>query len=901
MLQTASAAMNCSVWAHRLLWAGGAVLTAAALSCSEKAPTAADDGTLHIAVAGLPLRTSAEVSAVAIGRTPETWSVPSDVGFDVKLPPGVYTVSAAPYTAASGDVYATSAGVTISATVTAAATSAVNVPYLPATGIVALSETGLDSSRHPMVSVGMVSGSAVTQLQSTQLPSTLHGLAFGSWLATAPLFSTDSDDFRPLPDSTFTFSLSASTPIQNVSFAFGPASARIGVAVSGLPAGTAAAVTLVGPKTYMATQSTTLLHVVPGTYTVQAAPVSVGSDAYASQVAVSQIVIAAGTKVVPLAVHYAPPFGALRVTVDGLPNGTAPSIAITGPNGFSAALASGGVTGHLAPGIYTIISQAVGGFTTAPLTQRATVVAGDTVTAATHYASNTIINFAIDDAFVIQSVQRPSRTVPLVADKAGLLRVEIRANIPYYTNAVVRVRLFSNGTLVQSTDLTSPAGVTIGSFEESNLLSTYNLTIPPGLMQPGLAVDAEVDPDRKTGEVLLADNHWPASGIPFDLGVTKLPTFRARLIPVRTLDTGVGDASDPASYLTLFRKIMPSGLDSVDLHAEFQSANAIGLGDAASYGRILAEMVMLWLVEGGTGYDYGVIHTLPTTVFEGYAGGSVAVGYDNPGDRANIYAHELGHDFGRAHSPGCGAADADPSYPYPNGNIGVTGYDVTTGQLVPPTTADLMTYCRPYWISDYNFTNIFTNRLGASTSVALTENAKRSLVVWGRVFEDSIMLEPAFDVTTRPSPPRPGPYRLTLLGANGEATMNVDFDTFPIADDPRGARVFGFTVPVSDELSRRVSALRVTGPNGRSSVRRAASSVAIATAIANAAVTGDTNIRWNGNGESAALVRDGATGEVIAVLRNGAGIVHNRTRSLDVTVSDGVRSNTSHLTVRQPQ
>ncbi|HET6279786.1 MAG TPA: hypothetical protein VFH73_02420 [Polyangia bacterium] len=74
----------------------------------------------------------------------------------------------------------------------------------------------------------------------------------------------------------------------------------------------------------------------------------------------------------------------------------------------------------------------------------------------------------------------------------------------------------------------------------------------------------------------------------------------------------------------------------------------------------------------------------------------------------NSTAHELGHNHGRAHTPGCGAAGPDSMYPYmmPPGDAGVNGYSLTNRAFKSRTLwRDLMSYCRPQgggrWISDY--------------------------------------------------------------------------------------------------------------------------------------------------------------------------------------------------------
>ncbi len=69
----------------------------------------------------------------------------------------------------------------------------------------------------------------------------------------------------------------------------------------------------------------------------------------------------------------------------------------------------------------------------------------------------------------------------------------------------------------------------------------------------------------------------------------------------------------------------------------------------------------------------------------------------------DTFLHELGHAHRLLHTP-CGDVD-DPNtdFPYPDGVIGVLGYDRRTGMSVPASTHDFMGYCFPRWISDYNY------------------------------------------------------------------------------------------------------------------------------------------------------------------------------------------------------
>jgi hypothetical protein len=282
----------------------------------------------------------------------------------------------------------------------------------------------------------------------------------------------------------------------------------------------------------------------------------------------------------------------------------------------------------------------------------------------------------------------------------------------------------------------------------------------------------------------------------------------------------------------------------------------------------------------------------------GYVGVPSALGSDDPGQVAQVVAHELGHNWGRWHSPCGNPGGLDPfePYPYSNGRIGVYGLDVERERLHPPTDPDIMGYCPNPWISDYTFRKVLDFRASAASGTTAVAGGKQpSIIIWGRIENGRPVLEPSFQVVTRPSLPRkPGPYTIEATAADGTQLFSLSFDANQVADKPNGGRHFAFAVPLDPARAAQLNTLRLRGPGAqlsavaqsRSDFRRGVPADAVTVGREGDAVT----LRWDATAHPMIVVRDPDTGEVLSLARGGSARIPTGKAELDLEVSDGVRS-----------
>lgn len=632
-------------------------------------------------------------------------------------------------------------------------------------------------------------------------------------------------------------------------------------------------------------------------------------------------VAASATTTVAFEVICAPVTGSLTCTITGLPDGTDAAVTVTGPNGYSQRLTETGTLDDLVPGAYTVAAAGVTAgddpYTASPATRSVTVTEGQVATATVSYAraSTTSLNLRIEGLYLTQSVQTLTREIPLVEQRDGYLRIFTVANEANAARPRVRVRLSRNGTPLRTLTIAAEAS-TPTTVDEGVLSRSWNIAVPDSLIGPGLEVVADVDPDDKVAEADETDNSYPASGEPLELDVRTASALRIMLVPVRQKANGFeGDVSDANSdrFLDVTRRLYPLPGYDAQVHKVYTTttSNPLDADDAnGSWSEILNEILALQMAEaGGSGrHYYGVVRDPVGGGLNGmgYLDQPAAIGYDDPSDGARVLAHELAHNWGRLHSACGNPGDVDPAYPHEDGLIGVYGFDVPAGRVKGPSLPDIMGYCREPWISDFNYEGVLDYRARFYPEEAQLQRVaaeQRCVLIWGRIMDGRAILEPAFEVVTRPSlPPRGGPYSVAGYSSDGARLFELSFEGVAVAEGRRGGRHFAFAVPLDDAAAGRLGSLRLTGPGVQAVVESPSAGLRRTGAVADSVIirpaAGGAALQWDAAVHPMIMVRDAATGEVLSFARGGRAEVRTPGGDLELVASDGVQSWSTRRAVR---
>lgn len=517
-----------------------------------------------------------------------------------------------------------------------------------------------------------------------------------------------------------------------------------------------------------------------------------------------------------------------------------------------------------------------------------------------------------------QAVQDLSGTVPLIEGSPAVAVVTIaRSRDTIESNVPVVLRLFRAGVLVR-TDTARTAGPLNPSTSIANPSAQF--LIPGSVVAGAMSWQIEIDPARTLPDSIRSDNIWPR-GAPSPLQVVSVPPLRIRFVPI-TLGangntTGNVTAANMEEYLRAVHQMLPVGKVIGTVSSPLTTQTSFGTppngGDRYQFWeRVLADVSAVRALSRDTDANwYGIVDYPPgftSPLFDGigYLGTmrngviveapSVAVSLGlyvyAQGDAQRAVAHELGHNFGMQHAPGCNATPPlDPLYPNQAGNTVDVGFDVwswsagllSRAQSYDGGNFDIMSYCRPSWISLHAYQAILTWRMAAGAAVTRTVRAP-AIVVQGSLSPDgSVTLLPALE----------GEAAIPVSGSVGDVTVELRDRTGAVLattsvmsraiDHGTGVRHFLAVLPSANAATATQIVARAGG--GHMAVRYALSG---APTLRVHRLANDV-IDLQADTSRAVMVRDDVTGDVLAIGWNGHVAVRHA-GPVSASVSNGVRS-----------
>ncbi len=442
-----------------------------------------------------------------------------------------------------------------------------------------------------------------------------------------------------------------------------------------------------------------------------------------------------------------------------------------------------------------------------------------------------------------------SDSLRLVAGKKAVLRLTVLADRPALAGVKVKVEGFQNGQSLGELPAKGPDELPQAEVP-GDLAKSFVATVPEAWVAPGLEVRVQADALDAIGEANEMDNALtlkPTVGAPTELHLTNVP-FAA--------SNGTGPTGAlPGDALDLLYKVWPLKSVESTVRAPFTVGYAIG-SDINTWSRLLNDVTSLRTADGSGRHYYGWVKVSYTSGVLGIANlpgtpeyvGPAAIGVDAipgaPQEGPGTMAHELGHVFSRFHVL-CNGNEGGPdrNYPTAGGKIREWGIDLKTMELKSPATfVDIMSYCRPPWISKYGYEQA-QRHLEANPSKAsfVGEGATSSqLLVSGTISGDEVRMDPVQRISSWPTAPDPA-SRYALVFQTARGPVRVPLAIYEMADVEPAPSGFVATVPAA-ELGT-LQALELTR-DGVTLLRRKASPPAQLT-VQRLVRTGSTlEVRW---------------------------------------------------------
>lgn len=391
------------------------------------------------------------------------------------------------------------------------------------------------------------------------------------------------------------------------------------------------------------------------------------------------------------------------------------------------------------------------------------------------------------------------KNAPVVAGRAALVRVFVAPTSGFSNRKLTaKLELVSSDPGVKSQTVNLDVA---GASNDANLPSTFNFTIPPEQMKTDVKFAVSIH-EPTGGSVGGVDGgvRFPAQGTS-NLGAASSGAVRVKFVPFRYNGDGSGRLPDTSNeqmkrYQDILYALYPTSDVQVSLRAPVDYSGWVNAG--SGWSEWLDTLCDVRQKDNGDSkvFYFGIM--APAQGWSQYGGGiaglgfvpdasddysrcAVGLGFKDADPNGFIMAHEVGHNHGRPHAP-CGVS-GEP-FPYSNATIGAWGYSFISQKLKEPSGFhDVMSYCDPQWISDVNYSKLFTRIQWVNANYYVAPSAPtryRKLLVetdgtvqWGR----------SVDLGRSPGGQK---RRVELLDDSGRSLSEVDGFWVPTSEDPGG-------------------------------------------------------------------------------------------------------------------
>jgi hypothetical protein len=315
--------------------------------------------------------------------------------------------------------------------------------------------------------------------------------------------------------------------------------------------------------------------------------------------------------------------------------------------------------------------------------------------------------------------------VPLVAGREALVRIFVEPEDGFEKSLVTaRIKLQAGG----KTQILYGNKEVSAASSDGDLDSTINVVVPAEALAEGTKFGVVLNgPQPSEAPSNKSSARFPEDGTLDDLGVdVGGDVMKVVLVPMR-YQGRMPDTSDAQveTYRDHLLRRYPVTRVEVSVHDAIDYTGTITHDDGI--GDMLEKISALHGKDSAASNVYYVGLLKPADKFWDFCGSGCVAGLSYVGEPASVWwgysgtdwaggtgAHELGHAHGLPHAP-CGV-DGSGFWPndeaHANAKLGAWGWDPVEKKLVDPgntakTVHDLMSYCGPSWIGDFNYAKLW--------------------------------------------------------------------------------------------------------------------------------------------------------------------------------------------------